>query len=96
MRTLLLGGLAAAALAAVPAAPADAACFGTASIGTYCVTVSFGPRHELELEQHDDCVYAGTSDCVPVTYYTPVLHPVTFPTVDQSCTGVFVQLGLNC
>lgn len=81
--------LAAALLGAAAAPAAHAACVGTVNIGTYCVTVSFGPKQPPVLQRHDDCVYVLLSDCVPVTYYTPVLHEPTPPTVDTSCTGVF-------
>ena len=66
MKKLLLTAALACAASLGQAAPAEAACYGTANTVVLCATVS-----PLGGTYYEDCVYVGSPPCTPVSVPGP-------------------------
>lgn len=96
VRALGIAVLGAAAFAT--AAPANAACVGTAATIVTCVTVNSGglPSVNPTGGSIDDCVYLGGSQCTPVSVPIPTVEQGTGSPASFSCTNQVGRKWLQC
>jgi hypothetical protein len=94
----VLGAAALAAAAFGTAAPANAACAGTANTVTTCVTVNLhgAPSVNLNGDSYDDCVYVASSQCTPVSVPIPTVEEGSGSLVTFTCANQVGRKYLQC